>query len=172
MMNNSPILPQNAMVGHVHFVVTNLERSIDFYTRILGFHITEDRRIEPNPRQMAFLSANDYHHQIALMEMAHYQPVPKGYAGLYHAAFLYPGPYELAVVVKHIVDLKYPIDLCHDYGIGKFVNLRDPDGIPLELYYDYPPEQWPRVDGQLRMTHRNVSIEELLQPLEQMKEQI
>ncbi len=52
------------------------------------------------------------------------------------------------------------------------MNLRDPDGIPLGLYYDYPPEQWPRVDGQLRMTHRNVAIEELLQPLEQSREQI
>jgi catechol 2,3-dioxygenase len=171
-MNQNPVLPPNLSVGHVHFIVTNLERSVDFYTRILGFHITEDRRFEPSPRQMVFLSANDYHHQIALMEMVHYQPVPKGYAGLYHAAFLYPGPYELAVAVKHIVDQQYPIDLCHDYGIGKFVNMRDPDGIPLELYYDYPPEQWPRVDGQLRMTHRNVTIEELLQPLEQNRARV
>jgi catechol 2,3-dioxygenase len=167
-MSENYALPQSVCVGHIHLMVTNLERSIAFYRDVLGFHISEDMRTEPNPRRVVFLSANAVeHHHVALMEMSHLQPVTAGYAGLYHAAFLYPGRYSMALALKHILEMGYPVDHCHDYGSGESVNLRDPDGIPLELYYALDPALWPRVDGQVRVYNRKIEIEDLLKVLEE-----
>ncbi len=169
-MRDTYNLPESVCVGHVHFIVTDLDRSIAFYRDILGFHINEDMRTEPNPRRVAFLCSNSTeHHHVALMEMSQFQPVPSGYAGLYHAAFLYPNRYALAQALKHILDQGYPIDHCHDYGTGEAINLRDPDGIPLELYYALDPELWPRVDGQVRVYNRKIEASDLLQELQQQE---
>lgn len=168
-MNDNYQLPQSVCVGHVHLIVTNLERSIDFYCGILGFHINEDMRTEPQPRRVVFLSSTNIekeHHYIALMEMANFQPAPSGAAGLYHAALLYPDQQALALALKRILDRGYPVDHCHDYGTGQAINLRDPDGIPLELYYALDPSLWPRVDGQVRVYNRKIEPAEILQALE------
>ena len=168
-MNKPYSLPENVSVGHVHLIVSDVERSLAFYRDILGFHISEDMRTEPNPRKVVFLTANDAdHHHVALMEMMMLQPYPQGgHLGLFHIAFLYPNRYELALALKNILDQGYPIDHCHDYATGEAINLRDPDGIPLELYYSLPPETWPRVDGQIRVINRKIEAEEILQALRQ-----
>ena len=168
-MNKEYRLPQTVSVGHVHLIVSDLERSIAFYCNLLGFHISEDMRTEPTPRNVVFLTANDEeHHHVALMEMPQFQPYPSGgHIGLFHIAFLYPNRYELALALKHILDEGYSIDHCHDYATGEAVNLRDPDGIPLELYYGLPSETWPRVDGQVRVINRKIEAEEILQALKE-----
>jgi len=169
-MSDQYDLPQSVCVGHVHFIVTNLDRSLAFYRDILGFHINEDMRTEPHPRQVVFLSSNDVnHHDVALMEMRQVQPVQSGFAGLYHVALLYPNRYTLALALNHIIDQGYPIDSCHDYGTGEAVNLRDPDGIPLELYYSLDPALWPRVDGRVRVYNRKIEASDLLLVLQQEK---
>ena len=168
-MNKSYELPETVLVGHVHLIVADLDRSLAFYRDIMGFHINQDMRTEPNPRKVVFLSSNNSeHHHVALMEMNQVEPYPsKGHAGLFHIAFLYPGRYEMALALKHILDSGYPVDHCHDYGTGEAVNLRDPDGIPLELYYGLPPETWPRVDGQVRVYNRKIEASDILQALKQ-----
>jgi len=168
-MNNQYRLPESVSVGHVHLIVSDLERSLAFYRDILGFHVSEDMRTEPNPRRVVFLTAKDAdHHHVALMEMMMLQPYPRGgHLGLFHIAFLYPNRYELALALKNILDQGYPIEHCHDYATGEAVNLRDPDGIPLELYYSLTPETWPRVDGQIRVINRKIEADEILQALQQ-----
>ena len=153
-------------VGHVHLRVANLERSLDFYRDILGFQINQDMRTEPTPRKVVCLSANQYHHHVALAEFAGVTPQTSQQAGLFHVAFAYPNRWELARAVKHILDHDYPIDTYHEYGIGEAVNLRDPDGIPLELYYDRPESEWPRVDGQIRAFNKRVDADTILAELE------
>ena len=153
-------------VGHVHLRVANLERSIAFYCDILGFHINQDMRTEPTPRKVVFLSANQYHHHVALAEFPGVTPQTSQQAGLFHVAFVYPSRWELARAVKHILDCGYPIDTYHEYGLGDGVNLRDPDGIPLELYYDKPETEWPRVDGQVRAYNKRIDAAAILAELE------
>ena len=153
-------------IGHVHLRVANLEKAIAFYRDILGFHINQDMRIEPTPRQVVLLSANEYHHYVALAEFPDVTPPTVQQAGLFHFAILYPNRRELALALKHILNCNYPVDSCHEYGPGEAVNLRDPDGIPLELYYDRPYDQWPRVDGIVRAFNERIDPNTILAELE------
>lgn len=59
---NPVAFPIGARIGHIHLKVTNLERSIKFYHRILGFDITVDWR----SMGAAFLSAGGYHHHVGM----------------------------------------------------------------------------------------------------------
>jgi catechol 2,3-dioxygenase len=156
-----------AHVGHVHLRVANLERAIAFYRDILGMHINQDMRTEPTPRQVTMLSASQYHHHVALAEFPGVTPPATEQAGLFHIAFVYPNRRELARALKHILDSGYPIDSCHEYGPGEAVNLRDPDGIPLELYYDRPYDAWPRVDGQIRAFNQRIDPTTILAELDE-----
>lgn len=53
--------PAFTSIGHVHLKVSDLERSIDFYSKVLGFELTQRYG-----DQAAFLSAGGYHHHIGL----------------------------------------------------------------------------------------------------------
>ena len=48
-------------IGHVHLKVADLERSIAFYSDVLGFDLQQRWGMSA-----AFLSAGDYHHHIGL----------------------------------------------------------------------------------------------------------
>lgn len=140
-------------IGHVHLTVSDLERALGFYRDLLGFEITQ--RFDDD---VAFLSAGGYHHHIALNTWAGKgaEAPPPGRTGLYHLAVLFPNRHELAVVVKRLLDAKYPLLGASDHGVSDAVYLRDPDGNGVELYADRPKEEWPRdADGGLQMrTHR------------------
>ncbi len=160
------VAPAETRVGHVHFRVANLERAIAFYQDMLGFHINQDMRTEPIPRQVAFLSTNEYHHYVALAEFPEVTPPTTQQAGLFHVALVYPNRRELARVLKRLVDAGYPVDSCHEYGTGEAINLRDPDGIPLELYYDRPYDELPRVDGKIRAFNQRIEPATILSELQ------
>jgi catechol 2,3-dioxygenase len=38
----------------------------------------------------------------------------------------------------------------HEHGVSQSVYFKDLDGNGLELYYEYPPEQWPPEDERFR----------------------
>lgn len=147
-------------VGHVHLKVSDLQKSIAFYSGILGFQVTQ-----AYGRQAAFLAAGDYHHHIGLntWESLGATPPPAGHTGLYHTAFLYPDRKSLANVLKQLVKAGWPIDGAADHGVSEAIYLRDPDENGVELYVDYPPEQWPRdAQGNLKMDNGPFDLRKLL----------
>jgi catechol 2,3-dioxygenase len=131
-------------VGHVNLKVSDLERSIVFYSDVLGFELRQ--RIGKGG---AFLGAGGYHHHVGLNTVRSLggTPPPEGHTGLHHVAFVYPDRRSLAVAVKRI--LAAGITLVHkaDHGVSEAVYFHDPDSNLIELYRDRPREEWPVGDG-------------------------
>ncbi|MGA2233462.1 MAG: VOC family protein [Tepidisphaeraceae bacterium] len=157
--NPNPIHPQ-VRIGHGHLKVADLERAIAFYHGVLGFKITQRYG-----KEAAFLSAGDYHHHIGLntWESLGGSPPPAGSTGLYHLAILYPTRTALADALRRLIAAGIPLDGASDHGVSEALYLRDPDGNGIELYWDRPPESWPRgANGQLQMYTRGLDLDGLL----------
>src|ERR1051325_9560560 len=149
-------------LGHVHLTVSDLEGALNFYRDALGFEVTQRYGTSA-----VFLSASGYHHHIGLNTWAGegaLQP-PPGRTGFYHFAILYPNRRELARAFKRLFDHGVPIEGASDHGVSEAIYLRDPDGNGIELYHDRPRDQWPRRDGQSRMTTEPLDLDGLLAEL-------
>jgi catechol 2,3-dioxygenase len=140
--------------------VSDLERSVAFYTEVLGFEVTTRYG-----RQAAFLSAGGYHHHIGLntWESRGGSPPPAGATGLFHFAILYPSRAALANALRRLLETGTQIAGASDHGVSEALYLHDPDQNGIELYWDRPPEAWPRTeDGEIVMYTRPLELEELL----------
>jgi catechol 2,3-dioxygenase len=148
-------------IGHVHLKVSDLERSIAFYSGVLGFEV-----MQRWGTQAAFLSAGGYHHHIGLntWESLGGSAPPRGTTGLYHVAIRYPDRRTLGDALQRLRDAKVPLDGASDHGVSEALYLRDPDGNGIELYRDRPKEEWPRAeDGSLLMGSEPLDLAALLQ---------
>lgn len=146
-------------IGHVHLHVADLDRALQFYHGLLGFDVTE--RIDDS---VVFLSAGGYHHHIALntWQGKGAPPAPRGHAGLFHFAILYPSRKELAKAVKALLDAKYPITGIADHGVSEAVYLSDPDGNGIELYADRPKSSWKWNGSTIEMHTKPLDLDDLL----------
>ncbi len=153
-------VPAGTRIGHVHLKVADLERSLGFYRDLLGFEVQQYYG-----NGAAFISAGGYHHHIGLNTWysRNGSPAPQHTAGLFHTAILYPTRRDLAVVLKHLVNAKYPLTGAADHGVSEAIYLDDPDGNGVELYWDRPKEDWPLdQNGNLAMVTENLDLGALL----------
>jgi catechol 2,3-dioxygenase len=150
---DNPAADPRVHIGHVHLKVANLERSLSFYSGVLGLEIMQ--RVSDSA---AFLSAGGYHHHIAIntWESLGGSPPPPGSTGLYHTAIVYPSRAVLADALRRVLHAGISLEGAADHGVSESIYLRDPDDNGVELYRDKPRESWPRTpDGKLAMyTHR------------------
>jgi catechol 2,3-dioxygenase len=154
-------VPAQTRIGHVHLKVADLERSLGFYKDLLGFEVTM-----MYGDQAAFVSAGGYHHHIGLntWHSKGMPPAPVRTAGLYHTAIVYPTRKDLAIILKRLIDAKYPLTGASDHGVSEALYLNDPDQNGVELYWDRPRELWPLdEDGGLVMFTRALDLEDLLE---------
>jgi catechol 2,3-dioxygenase len=156
---STPIDP-GVRIGHIHLKVSDLERSLAFYTGVLGFELTQRYG-----RQAVFVSAGGYHHHIGLntWESKGGSPPLAGTTGLYHFAILHPTRAALADALRRLMAAGIPLDGASDHGVSEALYLRDPDDNGIELYWDRPRDQWPRTaDGGINMITRPLDLQALL----------
>jgi catechol 2,3-dioxygenase len=156
---NTPI-DSAVRIGHVHLKVADLERSLAFYSGVLGFQLTQRMG-----KSAAFISAGGYHHHIGLntWESLGAPPPPENSTGLYHVAILYPTRAKLADGLRRLIRAGIPLEGAADHGVSQALYLRDPDHNGVELYWDRPPADWPRnADGSLSMFTRELNLDDLL----------
>ncbi len=147
-------------IGHVHLKVADLERSLGFYSGVLGFEL-----VQRMGHQAAFISAGGYHHHIGLntWESLGGKPPPRGSTGLYHTAILYPTRPLLADALRRLIAAKIELDGAADHGVSEALYLHDPDHNGVELYWDRPKELWPRdAKGGIAMFTRPLDLDGLL----------
>jgi catechol 2,3-dioxygenase len=152
--------PDSTRIGHVHLKVSDLERSLDFYTRVLGFQLTQRYG-----DQAAFVSAGGYHHHVGLntWHSLGSPPAPSRSPGLYHVAIVFGTRTELAAALKNLIDNNVTIDGASDHGVSEAIYFRDPDQNGVEIYWDKPRSEWPfSEEGNLSMTGDHLDLDELL----------
>jgi catechol 2,3-dioxygenase len=130
-------------IGHVHLKVSDLERSVAFYTEVLGFDLMQEWN------GAAFLSAGGYHHHLGLntWQSAGGPPPAPGTTGIFHFAILYPTRKALALALRRVIDHGVRLTGASDHGVSEALYLDDPDGIGVELYWDRPESEWPRPES-------------------------
>jgi catechol 2,3-dioxygenase len=147
-------------IGHVHLKVADLDRALRFWRDVLGFELQQ--RLGD---QAAFLSAGGYHHHIGLntWQSRGGPPPPPGTTGLFHVALRYPTREALADALRRLLSAGVALDGASDHGVSEALYLRDPDGNGVELMWDRPREEWPRLpDGTLAMVTEPLDLAGLL----------
>ena len=132
---SSALLADATTVGGVELTITDLERSLEFYTRVVGLEIRD------RDERWAALGAGD-EDLVTLYEDPAARPAGR-HAGLYHFALLFPSREELARAGARVSRTRSPIDGASDHGTHEAIYLPDPDGNGIELAADRPRERWP-----------------------------
>ncbi len=127
-------------LGHLVIRVRDLDRSEQFYTDVLGLHVTNKRQ-----GKMVFLSAGgDASHELALMPVGADAPGPESSrVGLYHFAWEMQSFDDLKRLYRHMQAQKVNIGGIGDHGISIGVHFFDPDGNEIEVFYEMPKSEWP-----------------------------
>jgi catechol 2,3-dioxygenase len=146
-------------IAAVQLAVSDLERSVDFYTRVMGLELRE------SGLDTALLAVEGSEQPaLALTRLADPQPVPPNSTGLFHVAWLHPTRAALATTVRRIAGAGWPIEGASDHGVSEALYLSDPDGLGIEIYADRPRAQWQRAaDGRgVHMVTLALDIDDLL----------
>ncbi len=121
-------------IGHVVLRARNLPKSVEFYTRVLGFAISDVYPEDMVPGGMIFMRCNADHHGVALVGA---MSGPSEKRELHHMAFEVDTLDEVFLARKRLRELGVPIvfEGRRRAGVQIAVEFLDPDGHHLEIYW-------------------------------------
>lgn len=146
----------NLYPAHVQLKVSDLVRSIEYYTTFIGFKVLQQTETE------AYLTADGQTSLVSLVEVQNAQPLKQGFAGLYHLALLLPSRKDLGNIVQHFVNLNVRIGAA-DHDVSEALYLNDPDGNGIEIYIDRHESEWTwNQDEQVHMVTEQLNFQPIL----------
>jgi len=125
-------------LGHIVIRASDLQRSVDFYTQVLGFRISDVYPEDMVPGGMVFMRCNPDHHGVALVGG---MPGRSEKRELDHFAFEVATLDEVFRARKHLRERGVPIVFQGRRRAGAqiAVEFLDPDGHHLEIYWGVDP---------------------------------
>lgn len=149
-------LPDATCIGRVRLQVANLQRSVEYYTRVVGLRV-----LSSTGSTVALAAAGDRTALVELQERPGVKAVsPGGLLGLYHFAILLPDRPALARFVHHLRTLGIPAGTA-DHAVSESIYLTDPDGLGIEVYADRPREVWQVNGSELHVTVEPLDLRDL-----------
>jgi catechol 2,3-dioxygenase len=143
-------------MGAVELSVSDLDRSLDYWQRVVGL------RVLARENGVASLGADT--ELVRFVEEPGAQPAD-GHTGLYHVALLVPDRPSLARWLAHAARDQTQLEGLSDHYVSEAIYLRDPDRHGIEIYADRPRELWEGQVGE-RMTTVPIDVENLLGELD------
>jgi catechol 2,3-dioxygenase-like lactoylglutathione lyase family enzyme len=139
-------------MGHVVMIVEDVERSVNFYTQVMGFKVSDVYPESMQKGKMVFMRFNDDHHGIGLVGTG---KGTSSHEELHHLAFEVATIDEVFKMRDHLeaAGVQVDFDGRRRAGAQVSVEFRDPDGHRLEVFYSLdkvrwdgsdirPPEEW------------------------------
>lgn len=150
-------LPAATQVGAVTLQVAHLDRSIQYYTQLLGLTIAH--RVGGTA---SLAPVGTDRPLIMLQEHRGCRPVDRrGRLGLYHFAILLPTRADLGRFVAHLAAIGARA-ASGDHWVSEALYLTDPDGLGIEVYADRPRDRWQRSGRELLMATDPVDLHDLV----------
>ena len=145
-------LPAASRLGEVSLQVANLDRSLEFYQRVLGLRVLQ------RDERSASLAAEDAQPLVLLRERRYASSGASGTRlGLYHFALLLPDRAALGRFVAHLARIGSRAG-ASDHLVSEALYLRDPDGLGIEVYADRPRSEWRARGGELLMASEPLDL--------------
>jgi catechol 2,3-dioxygenase-like lactoylglutathione lyase family enzyme len=119
-------------IGHVVLNCRDLERSVKFYTQVLGFQVSDVYPDEMVPGGMVFLRCNADHHGIGLVGTLGKE---SSSVELNHIAFEVGTLDEVLVAARRACGATVDFEGRRRAGVQIAVEFRDPDNHRLEIYW-------------------------------------
>jgi len=161
-------------IGYVSLNVSDIDRSLDFYEKVLGFKkvssLSSDGTVRlsadkttttPSSYLVELLqtkrAAEDYY-QTNMSETTRIRR-----AGLYHFAILLPERKFLADMLKYLSERRCEIqvDGLADHLVSESVYIRDPDNNGVEIYCDRSSLQWEWHGSRVKMATISLDTNDL-----------
>ncbi|HEV8240890.1 MAG TPA: VOC family protein [Thermoanaerobaculia bacterium] len=150
-------LPAETRLGRVVLEIADLDRSMDYYQRVLGL-----RALQREPGRAVLGPQGDDTAIVELRQVRGARPVPPhGRLGLYHFAILLPDRAALARFLPHLAALGHRPGMS-DHLVSEALYLTDPDGLGIEVYADRPRSSWRARERQLVMATEPLDVADLL----------
>jgi catechol 2,3-dioxygenase len=151
------VLPTDTRIGSVNLRVASIGNALDFYGGILGLHV-----MQASAGTASVGAPNATRPLIQLVEHPGARRQPVRASGLYHTAFLLPRRTDLGLVLRHLADVRWPLQGGSDHAVSEALYLADADGNGVEIYADRPRGSWPRDGNEIAMTTIALDVEDLL----------
>jgi catechol 2,3-dioxygenase-like lactoylglutathione lyase family enzyme len=142
---------QLTKIGHVVLMCSDLDRSVAFYTGVLGFRVSDVYPDTMMKGRMVFMRCASDHHGVALVGAA---PGASTHSEMHHMAFEVATLDEVFAARDWLTanGVKVEFEGRRRAGCQVAVEFRDPDGHWLEIYWGLdqvgpdgkirPPEEW------------------------------
>lgn len=130
-------LLESAGVGRIGLLVSDLQRSLDFYAGMIGLDVLSQT---PHVAQLGVLEEKRV--LLELEQRPGIRPLRGKRLGLYHTALLLPSRAALASFAEYLYR-RGIYAASSDHLISEAFYLADPDGLEIEVYADRERKLWP-----------------------------